>query len=59
MLRAKGPSYPVALAVSLVFFREAPLCSVPLSGADRQGVACWSIGAAGRECVGQTAGAPG
>lgn len=30
----------MALGVSLAFFKEASLCSVPLSGADRQGGAC-------------------
>lgn len=56
---AKG-KYPslVALRVSLAF-REAPLCSVPLSGADRQGVACWCMGTARRESVDRLKGAPG
>lgn len=48
----------VALRVSLTF-REAPLCSVPLSEADRQGVARWCMGTARRKSVRQTEGAPG
>lgn len=56
VLRAKGPLPLVAFGVSLIF-REALLGSVPLSGADRQGVACWCIWTAGRESVGQTEGA--
>lgn len=40
--RQKSLTMVLSLVPSL--FREPPLCSVPLSGADRQGEACWLIG---------------
>lgn len=50
-LRGRGP-LPGG-AGRLPCFGEPSLCSVPLSGSDRQGVACWCLGTAGRESVWQ------